>query len=124
MQAGELGEGEEESGIAFEVGEQPSIVAEPDDGPLDFPTLGIAFQHAAVLSSMPLSAAFAMRADQLHAVPGESITERIAVRGAVVNQSQGVVVQDTMVEQRFDQSHFGGASTHASAWRPPDGNAP
>lgn len=109
MQARDLSEGEEESWVAFEAGQQPPIVTQPGDRPLDFPALTIAFQHASVLCGMPLAAAFAMRTDELDAIPGEPITERIAVGSAIVNQSRRVLVQDMIVEQRFDQSHFGGA---------------
>lgn len=106
MQARELSEGEEQSRIPFEAGQQPAIVAQPGDGPFDFPTLTIALQHTAVLSVMSLSAAFAMRTDELDAIFGESIPQRITVRSAVVDQSWRVMIQDMIVEQRFDQSHF------------------
>lgn len=109
MQARELSEGEEQSRISFEAGQQPAIVAQPGDGPFDFPALTIAFQHASVLSGMSLAAAFAMRTDELDAILGKSIPQRITVRSAIVNQSRRVLVQDMIVEQRLDQSHFGGA---------------
>jgi len=104
-----LGEGEKQSGIAFKAGEQPSVVPQPGDGPFDFPALAIALEHAPVLSRMAFPAPFTMRTDQLDAVFGESITERIAVRGMVVNQSRSVFTQNVIVEQRFNQSHFGRA---------------
>lgn len=111
MQAGELGEGQEQVGIAFMSNEKSSIVAQPGDGSFDFPALPIPFEHATVLSVMSFPSAFAMRADELNAVPGQPITQWIRIGGAVVDQSGSVLSEDMIIEQRFDQPYFGGAGT-------------
>ena len=41
MQARELSEGDEESGVAFEPGQQAAVVAQPGDRAFDFPALAV-----------------------------------------------------------------------------------
>lgn len=111
MQTGELSEGEEQTGIAFMADKQSSIVSEPGNGPFDFQSLPIPFEHTAILSVMACPSSFAMRADELDAIPGQQIAQRIRIGSAIVDQSRSVLVEDMIVEQRFDQPHFGGAGT-------------
>lgn len=106
MATGELGEGEEQSGISLMANEQSSIVAQPGNGSFDFPSLAVALEHTSVLSVMPLSSALAMWRDELNAIAGQSITQGIGVGGTVINQSWSVLVKDMIIEQRFDQPHF------------------
>ena len=58
---------------------------------------------------MAFPSAFAVWTDELNALVGETIAQRTGVRCTVVNQSRRMLVQDMIVKQRFDQSHFGGA---------------
>jgi len=111
VDAGELGESQEQSRVTFEAGEQPVVVVQPSDCPFDFPALTIPFQHAAVLRMVPCLAALAMRTDPLDAVVCKTIAKRIAVGGAVINQPGSMLVRNVIVEQRFDQFYFGGSGT-------------
>lgn len=109
METAQLGEGEEESWISLMADQQSSIVAQPGDGPFDFPALAVALEHATILRGVSFSAAFAMRTDELNALVGETIAQRIGVGGAIIDQSGSVLFEDVMVEQRFNQADFGGA---------------
>ena len=104
-----LGKGDKESGTPLEAGEQPPVVAQPGDGPLDFPALAIALEHSAILSRMPIAAAFAMRTNELDAVIGQAITQRIAVRGAIMNQPGCVWIENMLIQEHFDQTELGRA---------------
>jgi hypothetical protein len=105
----ELGEGEEQSWVALKAGQEPSVVAQPGNGPFDFPALAVALQHAAVLSGVTCSSAFAMRTEELDAVTGQAIAQWIGVRRAIINPSRCMLIEDMIVEQRFNESHFGRA---------------
>jgi hypothetical protein len=99
MKAGELDKGAEEVGIAFVADEEPPIVAQPGDGPFDFPPLAIAFEHTSVLGRMPFPSAFAMRTDQLNSVLGQAIAERITVGRTVVNQPRSMFVENMLIQE-------------------------
>lgn len=120
MEAGELGEGDEEPRIAFEAGQQSAIIAQPGDGPFDFPALAVALEYATILCGVAFPAALAMRTDELNALVSETIAQRIGVGGAVVDQSWCVLIENMIVEQRFNQSHLGGAgAVHVDPQRQP-----
>jgi hypothetical protein len=97
-----------EEGVELVSCHQPSKGLEPTDGAFNDPPLAVPTQWAAILSGRP-SAASAMGTDQFDAVSGQTLSQRIAICGAVIDESSGDEGGDGLIEQRLDESNFRGA---------------
>ena len=87
--------------------EDTSIVLQPRVGAFDGPASFVRFQLATVLSRRLLST-LAVGADQFDSPFFQTLSQRIGVRRAIVNQSFRESRQHAMCEHRFDQADFSG----------------
>ncbi len=92
--------------MIFIADDEAAEVEQPADGSFDFPASLVAAEGAAVLS-LRTAAILPMRADQLDAASRQSLAQRIAVGGAVVDQSLEAATEHATIEQRFDQRDLG-----------------
>lgn len=107
-QAGELGEAELEVDVVFVPRDESPKVLQPADRAFDFPSPAVSQRFPAVLRG-GLHAVGAMRANQIDLGAHQTFSQRIAVRGAIVNRSTQAFAQDVRLNQRFSQRDFGGA---------------
>ena len=102
--------------------EQAAKVAQPGKGPFDFPTLAITAQPAAIVEAR-FCASSTVRADQQHAAFEQTLSQRIAVVGAVGHDSQRSFLWTAsattghryLSQGAFGQSHFPRAGRDQSA---------
>ncbi len=102
--------------------EQATKVAEPSKGSFDFPTLAITPQPTAIVEGW-FGASSAVRADQQHAAFEQTLSQRIAVVGAVSHDSQWTFLWTAsatpghryLSQGAFGQSHFPRAGRDQSA---------
>src|SRR4051794_40408592 len=94
-----------EEGIEFVAGHEPSKGLEPTDRAFNDPPLTIASEPPTVLG-WRANASPAMWADQLNVAISQPLPQRIAIRGAVINEPSGNVGSDCLIQQRLDKSHF------------------
>ena len=52
-----------------------------------------------------------MGTDQFNVVSGQTLSQRITIRGAVINEPSGNEGCDCLIEQRLNESNFRGART-------------
>lgn len=92
---------------------------QPADRSFDDPATSIATELSPVLRSRS-DTAFAVWADQVDVAFGESVAERIAVGGTVVDQLVRNVGSDRRVEQRLEEIHLGvvGCIDCDGQWQP------
>ena len=107
-QTRELGEAPKEVGVVFVTRDQTPEGLQPGNRAFDFVAPLVPSQFAAVLCGASLPVA-AMRTDQIDAARRQTLAERIAVSGFVVNQSRRLPLRRAAVDQTLDQIHFGGA---------------
>jgi hypothetical protein len=92
--------------------DQPAEVGDPGDAPLHFPSTLIPSQFAPVLR-WRLAAVGLVRTDQLDATPLQTLSQRIGVGGAIVDQPPGIFARPAAtaghrhaLQRRFDQCRF------------------
>jgi hypothetical protein len=91
--------------VIFVAGDESSEVVEPTNRPFDFPATTVASQFTPILQGSCF-AILAMGRYQLNSPPCQPLTQRIAVGGAIVEQSFGESPQDTLGQERLNECHF------------------
>lgn len=94
-----------EVGVEFVADNDAFEGVQPSDGAFDLPSSPVASEFSAVLR-LRSNTPFAMRADQIDAAIGESLTEQVAVGGAVVDQPTRNIRREGRIQQRLDQVNF------------------
>lgn len=85
-------------------------MAEPRDRAFDFPAMPVTAKFASVLNRR-FRSILAVRTDQFNPGVAQPLTERISVRGLVVEQAWRLLVEDSMVQQWLDQTLVAGGCT-------------
>lgn len=86
-------------------GDKTAKVLKPTDRSLDFPASTVAAERATILRAR-LGAIRPMRADKLDTPSPESLAQRIAVGGCVVDQPLWLASKESVFEQRFNECYF------------------
>src|SRR5580704_6885735 len=101
--ASELNHPEEVLWVVFPANNDTTKIMQPRKQALDFPTAAVATQHATILCGFP-AARGSVRSDQLHT---EALTDlqvqRIAVVGAVADQSLGSFGEEASLDGGLDE---------------------
>lgn len=91
---------------AFIADDQTARVEQPADRAFDFPAMFVASQFAIVLR-LGLRTVLAMGTDQLNPLSLETVSQRVAVGGEVVQQALRFAANDSGLQQRFNQRDLG-----------------
>jgi hypothetical protein len=109
--ASQVYEAEKVFGVSLMPGDQASVVLEPREQAFDSPTFLVAAQGASILGGRPVATA-AVRADELDpAFVAEPRVQRIAVVGAVADQTIGGMLEETVVDRLLREGDFMWRST-------------
>jgi len=95
----------EEDRVELIAGHKSAKGLDPTDGPLYDPPSAIAAQGPAVLSGWS-NAASAVRTNQFDPASGQSLSQGIAVRRAIIDQAARDLRGDGLTQQRLNESHF------------------
>ncbi len=97
--ASEVYEPEEVLGVTFMACDEATIVLKPREQAFDLPTFLVAAEGAPILGGSPLSAA-AVRTDEFDSTfVAKPRVQRIAVGGAVTDQTVGGVLEKAVVDR-------------------------
>ena len=96
-----------EERIEFVSCNQPSEGLEPTDRAFDDPPFTISSEPPTVLG-WRANASPSMWADQLNVAISQPLPQRIAIRGAVIDEPTGNVGSDCLIQQRLDETDFRG----------------
>jgi len=102
---GELKEGMEVFRMVFIADHQSSEVVKPGKEALDFPTLAVAAQSAAVIVR-GLGSSLAMGSQQDHILIGQFLAQGIAVIGLIRNNVEGLFCHVPAVQSLLDKSYL------------------
>ena len=94
--------------VVFVPGDKASEVLQPTDRAFNSPAATVATEFATILGRRPL-AGLAMRTDQIDSSAAKPRTQRVAISRSIVNQPLSLSSQDSLLEQRLDESYFVGA---------------
>lgn len=106
--ASQLDEFQKDRSVVFIANDETSKVLDPAIEPLDLAEVSVSPQFASVLSC-GFGPVRSMWADLFDVATFEPIPQRIAICGAIINQSLRRLGQGLAIQQRFDQTLFGGA---------------
>lgn len=91
--------------VVFVADEEASEVTEPGESALDLPALAVAAQRPAVLRGWRCASA-SMRTDQFDVLCGQAAAQRVAVAGAIGDESPRAMGQKQTLDYRFDEGDF------------------
>ena len=98
--------GQEVGSVIFPARHQPSLIVQPSEEALHFPTTTVASQHATILCRGPAAGGIVGR-DQFDPVAfAQPLIQRVAVVGAVADQSLRGVGEEALFEGGFDEFRF------------------
>src|SRR5271170_687774 len=91
--------------MALVAHDEAAIIKQPADRSFDLPPVFVSSKGTPVLSGGSFAAP-PMRTDQFDAPFVQALSQRIAIRSSIIDQSLGTFAQHTLLQQRFNELYF------------------